>query len=111
MNEINFLVQGSEPDPYKVSFLMESASEMRAFCTCSAGRNGQYCKHRFNILQGKHDDVLGEAADAIAIVQSWLKGSSIEQALHFLRALEKKEAELKLEISAAKKAVAKAMRG
>jgi hypothetical protein len=46
MEEARFLVQGSAPSPCKVVFVKEDKN-LTATCTCPAGQNGQYCKHRF----------------------------------------------------------------
>ena len=51
MEEITFLVQGSAIDPYRVTFT-KNKNNLNAFCTCPAGENGQYCKHRLAILGG-----------------------------------------------------------
>ena len=52
MERIDFLVQGSAFHPYEVKFLKRSEKNLSAYCTCPAGDNGQYCKHRFSILEG-----------------------------------------------------------
>lgn len=111
MNEgsIEFLVQGSEIDPYRVSF-HKSGNNLSAYCTCAAGSNGQYCKHRFNILDGIIDGVVSGNETDVITVGRWLEGSDVEAALHRVRAAETEVAEAKVRLSAAKKALAAAMR-
>jgi uncharacterized Zn finger protein len=48
MEEICFLVQGSAEEPYKVTF-RKKGNNLSAYCTCPAGENGQYCKHRIEV--------------------------------------------------------------
>ena len=52
MDKLVFLVQGSRPKPYKVSF--EGANGyLTAFCTCPAGKKGGlFCKHIAQLLKG-----------------------------------------------------------
>lgn len=50
MNQIKFLVIGSSENPYEVNFIRRG-NNLSAHCTCPAGENGQYCKHRFRNLR------------------------------------------------------------
>ncbi|WP_028301838.1 SWIM zinc finger family protein [Oceanospirillum beijerinckii] len=111
MQEVQFEVQGSAADPYRVSFARLSEKVLTAFCTCPAGENGQYCKHRFAILGGDAKAVVSGNSDQVAIVQEWLKGTELEQALLHFRGLEDKAKEIKSALSASKKSLAKIMRG
>lgn len=110
MEEITFDVQGSSVDPYSVVFVKRSESNLSAYCSCPAGGNGQYCKHRFSILDGLTKNIVSNNLDQVKIIQSWLKGTDIESTLILMRELETKAAQIKRELSASKKAVAKAMR-
>ena len=109
MNELSFLVKGSASDPYEVTFLKEG-NNLTALCTCMAGRNGQYCKHRFRILDGIKADIVSDNISDVTTVQSWLIGSDVEEALLELAKAEKLVDADKKAISAAKKKVARAMR-
>ncbi|MGC8775541.1 MAG: hypothetical protein ACP5R6_09830, partial [Chlorobaculum sp.] len=81
------------------------------YCSCSAGENGQYCKHRFNILEGITKGIVSDnLLDDVKIVQSWLSGTDVEAAIIKMRELESEAERIKKELSAAKKEVAKAMR-
>jgi uncharacterized Zn finger protein len=59
MEETYFIVQGSADEPYKVTF-RRKGNNLSAYCTCPAGENGQYCKHRFRILAGCDDGIVSE---------------------------------------------------
>jgi len=108
MEKIYFLVQGSAEEPYKVTF-QKSGNTLSAYCTCPAGENGQYCKHRFRILGGSAEGIVSGNSDDVMIVKSWLPGTDVEAAL-----LEVTEKEILLEkakkdLSAVKKKLARTM--
>lgn len=108
MERIGFLVKGSSPEPYQVTFTKKGAN-ISAYCTCPAGENGQYCKHRFGILAGSSTNVISASADDIALVSSWLAGSDIETAWVEVKRLEQEAEQIKSQLTHAKKALAKAM--
>lgn len=110
MDEIGFDIQGSAPELYRVTFVRRSETNLSAYCTCPAGINGQYCKHRFAILAGAEDGVVSNNLSDIKTVQSWLPGTDIETALHRVRELEKEAEKVKKALSAAKHELARAMR-
>lgn len=110
MEEIVFYVQGSSPEPYKVVFKRRSNINISAYCSCPAGENGLYCKHRLEILDGKKNSVVSPNADDVTIIQSWLSGTDVEKTLLKIRNLEKEAARIKEALSTAKKDLAKAMR-
>lgn len=107
MEEICFLVQGSAEEPYRVTFRRDGKN-LSAYCTCPAGENSQNCKHRINILCGiTHRIVSGNEAK-VQVITSWLPGTDVEVALSGLIDAEKQYERAKLELSAAKKRLAKA---
>ena len=110
MQEITFEVQGSAAEPYVVVFVRRSDTNLSAYCSCPAGKNGQYCKHRFSILDGETKGIVSDNLDDVKVVQSWLPGTDIEAALIKMRELEAEAVKIKKTLSAAKKEVAKAMR-
>ena len=110
MEEIIFEVQGSAPEPYRVSFFRRSNTNLSAYCTCPAGENGQYCKHRFTIMEGEQKGIVSTNADDVKIIRSWLIGTDIEKALIKVREIEKGAERIKTELTLAKKNLAKALR-
>jgi uncharacterized Zn finger protein len=110
VDEIGFDVQGSAPEPYRVTFVRRSQVNFSAYCTCPAGINGQYCKHRFAILAGVKDGIVSNNIDDIKVVQSWLPGTDIESALNSVRGLENEAERIKKALTASKHALARAMR-
>jgi uncharacterized Zn finger protein len=110
MEEIAFEIQGSAPEPYRVIFVRRSQTNLSAYCSCPAGENGQYCKHRFAILDGVQKGLVSPNADDMKIVQSWLPGTDVEKALLKMRGLEEMAETIKKELSSAKQELARAMR-
>jgi uncharacterized Zn finger protein len=106
MDEIIFLVQGSEAEPYKVTF-SKNGDNLRARCTCRAGIMGQYCKHRLNILCGELESIVSNNQSDVAAVTSWLPGSDVEEALLKLAEAESTLAKAQAEVSGLKKALAR----
>jgi len=110
MQEMRFKVQGSALEPYEVVFVKRSEKNLSAYCSCPAGENGQYCKHRFNILAGITKGIVSRNEADVKTVQSWLPGTDVETAIEKMRELEKEAEKIKKALSSAKKDVAKAMR-
>ena len=108
MEEITFLVQGSAPEPYVVRFKKDGGN-LTAHCTCPAGAVGQYCKHRFRILDGCAEGIVSDNAAAVSTVVAWLAGSDLEAALRAVRAAEDRLETAKNELSACKKKLARAL--
>ena len=108
MEELVFLVKGSSPDGYEVTFIKDGSS-LTALCTCPAGQFGSYCKHRIAILDGKSDSISSGNADQALTVTEWLVGTDVEAALSELRAAEKTTECAKEDLAALKKKLARAM--
>jgi hypothetical protein len=80
MQKITFKVQGSETEPYDVTFIKDD-SNLFCTCTCKAGKNNTHCKHRIRILQGNPEAIIGENQNDVNIVASWLPGTQLDQAM------------------------------
>lgn len=76
MESIQFLVQGSAKDPYELTFSRDG-NVVTATCTCRAGDNGTYCKHRQTIFDGKGAGVVSENQQQVATVASWWPNSNL----------------------------------
>ncbi len=109
MEEICFLVQGSAEEPYRVTF-QKSENNLSAYCTCPAGTNGQYCKHRIRILCGITHGIVSGNEGKVQIVALWLPGTDVDVALSAVLDAEKQYEKAKLELSSAKKRLARAFR-
>jgi hypothetical protein len=109
METIQFLVQGSATEPYKVTFQREGKI-LSAFCTCPAGASGQYCKHRLSILQGRPTGVISDNVAEGRTVAAWLPGTNVEAAMEALFAAERDLERAKSAAAAARKDLARTMR-
>jgi uncharacterized Zn finger protein len=108
MDQVEFFVQGSAPEPYRVTFI-HKGSALSAYCTCPAGENGQYCKHRVGILQGNTQGIVSDNISEASVVSSWLPGTDLEAAMNEVKRLEAEAETLKKRLLVAKKALAKVM--
>lgn len=108
MHKLTVLVQGSASEPYEVK-LRKDGNNLTAVCSCPAGMMGQYCRHRFQILEGKPTGVVSDNRDAVSIVKQWLVGTDVETALEELRDAEKAAEKANKKLVNAKKHLARAM--
>jgi len=108
VEELVFLVKGSSPAGYEVTFIKDGDS-LTALCTCPAGQYGNFCKHRIAILDGKFDSISSENVDQAPTVAKWLEGTDVESALSELRAMEKTAGHTKDDLVALKRKLARAM--
>ncbi len=109
METIQFLVQGSADEPYEVTF-QKAGDNLSAFCTCAAGQNGQYCKHRFQILEGNTEGIVSRNSEQVPTVVAWLPGTDVAEAMAALAAAEREFDRAKKIVTNAKKNLASAMR-
>ena len=108
MQDINFLVQGSASEPYKVTF-RKSGNNFTALCTCPAGKNNLYCKHRFNILEGNTNNIVSGNENDVSIVVKMLPGTDIENALYEVKNTERELNDIKKKLADLKKKLARVM--
>lgn len=111
MEVIEFLVQGSLPEPYEVTFT-RSGNTINAFCTCPAAESGgTACKHRLSILTGLKVGIVSGNVDQVQAVASWLASSNLEMRMAEVDHAEQEAEAAKKTVSAAKKRLAAAMLG
>jgi uncharacterized Zn finger protein len=108
MERLEFMVLGGQGDEYRVVF-EASGDNLSAFCTCPAGLNGQYCKHRFALMDGEYDQLVSRNEADLSRVKLLMKGSDLETAYKAVLAAEPAHSEAKRRLAAAKQKLAKAM--
>jgi len=108
VEHVSFKVQGSEVDPYDVTFVKNGTS-LTAKCTCRAGAARQYCKHRFSILDGVTTGIVSGNGGDVDRVKSWLAGTELETVLQELAGAEAQVELATKTLSAVKKKVARTM--
>ena len=109
MGRLEFLVQGSSPEPYRV-IVEKSESNLNGFCTCAAGANGQACKHLMQILSGNPDGLLDECVGKLVDAVNWTANTDVEMALQQLALAEDHLIAAKKALSSAKKNLSAALR-
>jgi uncharacterized Zn finger protein len=109
MDRKTFLVQGSADAPYEVTFV-KNDHNLSAHCTCPAGKNGLFCKHRMNIMHGVADGVVSPNKNDVVLIKTWLSGTDVEAALKEVMDKEELLDKAKQALSFAKKRLTKVMR-
>lgn len=108
MKRIVFTVLGSSGSHYETTF-EKAGTNVRAFCTCEAGKKGIYCKHRFSLMNGEFDKIISPNKDDLQILANMLHGTELERCyVAFLQA-EKEHQATKRRLDAIKKALSQAM--
>nr|DAM71191.1 MAG TPA: SWIM zinc finger protein [Caudoviricetes sp.] len=74
---VKFLIQGSGKEPYRCTFWKVDDYDLHSACTCPAGKKGQYCKHRFALLEGDITNVVDYSEEDFKELQEMLKSSDI----------------------------------
>lgn len=108
MERVQFVVEGSQGDAYDV-VISRDGTNVNALCSCKAGQNGLWCRHRVALLNGEADALIeGEEAD-LARVAGWLPGSDLGRALAEVNAAQAVYDVAKATLDRAKKALSRAM--
>ena len=105
-----FLIQGSTYEPYETIFYFDGKN-LNATCTCAAGNNGQYCKHRTELLKGEITKIVSTNKSEINNLLQAFKNSPLDLKLQQLKSEEQQLEQLKKKVDATKKEVAKIMIG
>ncbi len=80
MRQIEFTVRGMKGDLYTCTFERDG-DNLNAFCTCPDGRAGNYCKHRFALIDGNHTIVVSNNAKEVDDLPEMISGTDVETAL------------------------------
>lgn len=106
--ELIFRVQGSEPEPYTVTF-RRTGNNFTARCTCRAGSLGQVCKHRLSLLKQEPDGLVSGNEGDLSRLPIMFVGTNVELAFEELADAEAAAEAAKKELDLRKKALASAM--
>lgn len=108
MTTLTFNVSGSSDADYVVRF-ERKGSALLAFCTCQAGQNSQFCKHRIAILDGDVSNVTSSNASEASSLKDMLSDTPLAQALAELAVAVAQQEEATTKLKQAKKLVSKCM--
>lgn len=101
-------VTGSKGDIYRVSFT-RGENGVRVQCTCKAGENGQFCRHRLALLAGDRFAMVDAgASSALDEALSWPEFVSIKQEIVKLQGVQEQIEALEKIKASLKRVVAKA---
>lgn len=104
--ELNFLVTGSEPEPYRVSF-KRIEGKFRAHCNCRAGEMSQLCKHRMALIAGDVTSLASPNAADVERLPALIAGTDVEALLRRLSEAEAQQNAIKREIAAYRRQLAR----
>lgn len=79
-------------------------------CSCPAGENGKYCKHRFALIEGDESEVV-DASNSAAELAEALNGTALGATIAEMRDHERAVKAAQAELTKIKKRVASQMRG
>lgn len=85
--QITFFIQGSAAEPYTVKF-SKQGDMLVGTCTCQAASSGLICKHRLNLLAGKHEKIVSNNRSDVDILLSWLAVSPLKSLLEEMNRLQ-----------------------
>lgn len=78
MQRLEFLVEGSKGDEYRIIF-ERYGDNLNAYCSCPAGDSGTYCKHRFALMDGVAEDLIGGNENDVHKLKNLMAGTDLEK--------------------------------
>jgi hypothetical protein len=78
-------------------------------CTCEAGRQGTYCKHRFALLDGDVSNLLSHNSDDVTKLVGLISGTDVDRRYKVVRELTAQKVNIELKLRLEKKALAREM--
>ena len=108
MQKKTYKIQGSASEPYSIT-ISKIDNKMRCVCNCPAGTKKKHCKHWMSLFDGTKQDYIDLTDSEIEEIQSWIKGSDLEDAWNSFNEFKKKEIEFKEKLSELKKQIMKKM--
>ncbi|MCB1533252.1 MAG: hypothetical protein KDJ44_00675 [Rhodoblastus sp.] len=111
MDELHFSVRSSSSDEIYSLLAKRTDRGVRFACSCPAGANGTYCKHRIGLIAGDIRKVVDPNENDIAALHEMVATSEIPAALDAVAAIERSIDALKADLAKAKKRLAAIMMG
>lgn len=106
VDQFVFDVEGSQGDLYRITFAFDG-DRAAATCTCPAGEQGTWCKHRTALLDGDVTALRSDNASEAATVKDRLAGTSLGDAYSRWVEAEDRAVAAKKAADAAKRALAR----
>ena len=73
---LSFTIRGSTGNTYFVT-AQKSGSEVKVSCTCQAGQNGSWCKHRTALLDGDVSGLLSDNVSDVVMLSHMTAGVTV----------------------------------
>jgi len=106
MKIADFKVLGSEGDIYEIGFT-QSPQGLKVTCSCKAGQNGMFCRHRLQLLAGDFSELHEKSkVEELKEVLNWEELNPIKRNIDELNEVQKKIDELDRIKSKLKKIIA-----
>ena len=105
---LEFVIEGSKGDQYLATF-EKQGDILHAFCTCQAGVNGLYCKHRFGLMDGSAAHLLSGNPEDVERLKKLMEGTELEAAYTRMMEATKAHEATKKALDKAKKDLARVM--
>jgi CDGSH-type Zn-finger protein len=92
---LKFSIVGEDDEVYEVSIERDTddLGNLQALCACGHAKDGDFCWHRFEVLEGETANMVSDNLDDVHALRDWIKGSDIEVAM---QKLSKAKTELKI---------------
>ncbi|WP_425408569.1 SWIM zinc finger family protein [Hyphococcus sp.] len=83
---LKFAIVGEDDAVYEVAVERDTddTGNLQASCSCGKAQEGEYCLHRFEVLEGETANLVSESLDDLQTLRGWIKGSDIEVAMQNL---------------------------
>lgn len=109
MRRVEFTVRGMRGDLYTCTFERDG-DNLNAFCTCPDGHAGNYCKHRFALIDGNQNIVVSNNAEEVDDLPEMIAGTDVETALVALSEAAENYQQAETQLTEAQHELARAMR-
>ena len=92
---LRFSIMGENDDIHVVTIERDpdNSTNLSADCSCGSAQHGEFCTHRFEILEGGISNLVSDNLDDTKTLKQWIVGSDIEVAM---KELSKAKTDLKL---------------
>ncbi|WDI31281.1 hypothetical protein PUV54_15130 [Hyphococcus flavus] len=92
---LKFSIMAEDDNVYDVTVERDTndLGNLQAMCSCGKSQDGDFCSHRFQVLEGETANLVSENLEDVQALTGWIKGSDVEVAM---QALSKAKTELLL---------------
>lgn len=111
MEHIIFHCQSASTGEVYVLEAAKTAASARLSCSCQAGQNGMFCKHRGFLFSGQLDQLLDATPEKVKEFAELFAGHQCFERFAEIAALEDEASQIKKRLAKAKKALATSLFG